>query len=132
MPTSLDIKLRASALELIQRFGRPLMAVVPEKSRVDLTTGAAVVLDPRQHDITGFLSNYERDELGEQTQQADRAATILSTDVKAFLAAKDLPFTPTTGITIMLPAEGETFHVLSVKAYYSGAQVALWELQLRR
>lgn len=130
MPTPTDTRMRSVALELIQRYGRPLTVTVPGKARVDLTSGAAQTLAPADYSVLGFLSSYSREEVSDTVR--GREGAVLITDVKAFIAAKDLDFTPTTGLLVTLPEEGERFHVISALPYYSGEQVALWELQLRR
>ena len=56
--------------------------------------------------------------------------TVLATDVRVYLAAKDIAIEPSPR-SDTLTVSNHTYTVYKVTKHYSGDEVCLWELQLR-
>lgn len=124
MSTELDIRLVPRVLTLVKKYGQQATFKLPLLKEYDRETGKARDVQPT--DYVGYVTPPSPFEV--KPKDGDN---ILSGDLKTYLAAKDLEFTPAVGMKVVLADETEWVAV-SVGRIYTGVEVALWVLQLRR
>lgn len=119
-----DADFRALAVELLEEFGTEADLVVRTGGTYDAATGT----------ITGETTKTYRDVLA--TPPVPAAEVHASRDVRlegecvSFLAASTAPVEPRPEMQVTLG--GESWTVLEVRTYRSGALPAAYELGLRR
>lgn len=123
MSTALDNTLTAAALRLIALYGQDAVFADPATKTYDPTTG-----------LTSEGSVTSHTEKVTPPEPYDKRWTdsdlIQQDDVRVFLAASGLDFTPFKGQLVTLLTT-EKFRIENVKPIYSGEDVAVYELQLR-
>lgn len=124
MTTALDTKLRDAVEKILDKLGKA----------VEFDWSMAQEYDPATDQVTTIgegrtewkitpPARYRRDLVDGET--------ILASDLQTYLRSADLPFTITPGSTV-LRMDGETFEIVSVSSIYSGDDVVLYELQVRK
>lgn len=123
MTGALDTEMRQAAQELIQEFGKPVTWTVgPTSADYDVSSGKASAPGTTHSAIVAIVSP----EAGVMVS----GGTLTTGEVEALLAAKDLAFTPKLGDSFALSSV--QYQVTGVEAVYSGAQIAVWDLQCRK
>ena len=125
MATALDTKLRAVALRLIDDYGQDAIFVVPTTSTYDPDTGATTETGPTEYTEKispprGYKANMID---GNVVQRGDR---------QAYIAASGLAFTSETGLEVRLTDAEEVWRIVGVQEIFSGEQIAVYVLQMRR
>ena len=123
MPTSLDRELRPAALEIINEVGRNMDFSFPLAKSYDPVTGVGSesickTLTAKASPPIDFEQRYVNDD------------SVKRGDVKIFLAAKGLAFTPIIDMEVKF--DGISFKAIAVLPIYSGEQIAAFEVQLRK
>lgn len=121
--TELDDRLVPRVKELVERYGAPAAFRVPGSKEYDPDAGQTVEADAQdvQARITPpepYRHGFVRDDL------------VKEGDLKTYVAASGLGFTPTSGMKVTFG--GVAWRAEHVSAIYTGEQVALYELLLRR
>jgi hypothetical protein len=121
--TVLDTKLRAAALRIIEAYGQDATFTVPGSVTYDPTTGVATESSPTEYvEKISPPRGYHATMIdGDVVRRGDR---------QAYLAASGLAFTPETGREVEL-TDG-TWRIMGVQEMFSGEQVAVYVLQMRR
>lgn len=120
--TELDDQLVPAVLELINDLGKVAVARVKSNQAYTESTG----------DVTESATDYtvkilppERFDIGYIDGDVIRVS-----DLKTAVAASGLAFTPKLGMLVIF--DSGTYTTISVSPVYSGEQIAMWELQLRK
>lgn len=123
MATQLDKKMRATAERLITKFGKAAQYTQHSDGAYDPSTGAVSSAGPDSHNVTiAPPAGYD-----EHFVDGD---SVQSSDLKTSLSASMISFEP--AVRDELTVDGKRYTILHVNPLYSGEQVALYELQLRR
>ena len=123
MTTSVDTKLAAATLSLLDTLGTNMVFVVPTSSYYDPATQTQVVKTP---------TNVPR-KASPPMQYSSRLiaeGVVRRDDAQIFIAASGLTFTPVEGMK--LTHAGLTWNMVTASPLYSGDDVAAWECQIRR
>ena len=123
MPTQLDKELRPVVLEIINEVGRNMQFSFPLAKSYDPATGTGSesifkTVTAKASPPIDFEQRYVNDD------------SVKRGDVKIFLAAKNLSFTPIIDMEVKF--DGISFKAIAVLPIYSGEQVAAFEVQLRK
>jgi hypothetical protein len=122
--TALDTKLRAAALRIIAAYGQDVVFVVPATSTYDPATGATTETSPTEY--TEKISpprGYKATMIdGDIVRRGDR---------QAYLAASGLSFTPKANAQEVRMGT-EVWKIVGVQEIYSGEQIAVFVLQMRK
>ena len=123
MATALDKKLVPKVLSIINRVGRNMDFSFPLAKSYDPATGAGSesifkTVTAKASPPIDFEQRYVNDD------------SVKRGDVKIFLAAKNLSFTPIIDMEVKF--DGISFKAIAVLPIYSGEQVAAFEVQLRK
>lgn len=120
--TVLDDKLVPKALEIIDKFG--LNAIFNEVCQTDYVaaTGAVTEINPKCH-----TRKITPPALMDRYADGD---TVKVGDMKVSVAASGLPFTMEKGMRVEI--DELEYTIISVISVYSGASVAIYDLQLRQ
>lgn len=121
MTGALDTELRAAAIDLLAEYGKAVTWVsVTETYSED--TGSTTATRASYSVVASPPEPY--------SSRLVDGSTILATDFRVTIAARDLTFEPSIGDELIVDAI--TFRVLNVTRVYSGNLVATWEAQCRR
>ena len=123
MATALDTKLRAVALRLIDDYGQDAIFVVPTTSTYDPDTGATTETGPTEYTEKispprGYKANMID---GNVVQRGDTVSGI------AFRYGIE-----ETGLEVRLTDAEEVWRIVGVQEIFSGEQIAVYVLQMRR
>lgn len=124
MTTPLDDSLLPAVLSLLSTLGKTLTYRVRSASGgYDPTTGGSTGGAPVEHAVKSLPPYLASDVVGSSDliRKSERATGI---------AGSGAPFTPREGIEVDI--DGERFVVEAVEPVYSGEQVALWVMGLKR
>ncbi len=121
MTTTLDTKLISKVKTLVEKYGTNAVFTAnagdydPTTGTVDSDTAThtAKVTPPQQY-----------------KQHLIDGDVIRIGDAQVYLPAQDLTFTPAIGI--MVSVAGSSWQIMNVNPIYTGDNVALYELQLRK
>ena len=118
--TSLDVKFRKLATDKIAQFGKAVTHTVTTAGAYDPATGS---LTPSTTTATlkAIISDYK--------PQAFGVGLVLAGDKKLSIAAADIT-APKPGDTITL--DGVVWTVMNVQETWSGEQVAMLDIQVRK
>jgi len=121
--SSVETRLRARALSLLSRRGKTVTITIPASETYVPTTGGVTLGANQPYSVKATPPEpYESRYVNGDTIHAD--------DMRIFIAAKDLEFTPAKGQTVTI--DTLKWRIVKVSPVYSGELVALYELQLRR
>lgn len=124
MTGALDTTARNTASRLLAKFGKA-MTLTRAAGTYDLATGTTTPGTPQTASVNGYPDATYR-KLG----QTYGAELVQAGDLDVMVAAKGLAFTPAPGD--QLSWGSEVYKVQQVKPTYSGEQVALYNLLVRR
>lgn len=115
----LDRVMRNLAVRLSDTFGKAVTVTIQYPGSYDPATRST---SPTTADVavTGVVGAYDVRQFGDQIQQ---------NDLPLFLPARDIA-RPQPGDMVTL--DGVVMRVVDVRAHYSGAEVALYECQVRQ
>ena len=121
--TMLDLKIRASAFNLIAKVGKQVTFTLYPSAAYDPTDGETTKGSPTQYvkkvsPPSAYKEMYIDGEI------------IRKGDCRVILPAKDLEFTPEVGIEVTI--DTVVWKIVGLKPVYSGEQVAAYTLQLRK
>lgn len=120
--TILDSAMRETASRLLGTYGKELTLRRDVRSDYRPASGDFLVETHIDDTFRGFFVDYNAKQIdGTLVQAGDR---------QVLAAAKDLPEAPRAGDHVMIDAE--TWDVIHVKADWSGEQVALYTMQVRK
>lgn len=121
MTGALDAEMRDTAKELADELGKPV-TITRETSSFDPSTG----------DTTTTTTDYNANAAPPEQFNLDKVdgTLVQAGDVILAVPAKGLSISPNTSDKAKF--DGDTYTIASVRPRYSGEQVALWELQLRK
>jgi hypothetical protein len=123
MATSLDTTLVPRALELVTEYGQDAVFEVPATKTYDATTGLTAETSPTDHTKKVTPPEpYDKRWIDGDLIQVD--------DVRVYLPASGLTFTPTRGYKVTL-ASSDVFRIIRVVPIYTGESIALYEIGLR-
>jgi len=117
--TVLDAPLRRVAKSVIDRFGLDVTVQAIARATYNVTTGSAT-LTTTTTSLKGVLSEYRAHEIGDRIKAGDR---------KLSLAASAVSAAPDTEDRVVIGSA--VYRIVDVVSHYSGAEVALYEVQLR-
>jgi len=121
--TTLDLRLLPKVQVIVQRLGIDATFTVVSGDAYDPTTGDKSAGTPT--DYTKKVTPFEM--YDERYIDGD---VVKAGDVKVLLPAKSLEFDPTTGIDVTVALS--EYKVIRQVPIYTGEQIGLYELQLRR
>ena len=121
--TVLDDKLVPKAKELLDKFGKSATFSVSGFSQYDPNTGEVTVGTPTTYTVkvtppSPFDKNYQP------------GGTTEASDLRVYLAASGLSFTPSNGQKVVF--DSESYNVIAVETIFSGDSVALYGVRIRR
>lgn len=118
----LDNPLRGVAKTLHQKFGKAITYRRLSASAYNITTGK-VAQTASDETITAVIAAFDSREVGGTVQAGDLRVTVAATDggLTAAPALKD-----------RIVIDSTSYEIIRVTPTYSGDQVALYELQVRR
>jgi len=121
--TALDDRLLPKVLAIVEKFGIDAVFDEPGTKTYDPTTGETTESGNTNHTekVTppeGYPDNYMG---GDVVKQGD---------VQIYLPAFGLGFTPVVSLDVAVG--GKDYHLVGVDPVYSGEEIALYRLQLRR
>lgn len=120
VPTALDNKLVPKALALINKFGL-------DATFVNITVGPTFV--PGSGTVTKTTANVVRKvSPPAEKRRYGEAGVIRKEATVIYVAASGLTFTPTKGNRVTVGTI--TYTIEEANPYYSGEQIAVWELVL--
>lgn len=115
----LDHVFRDLAVNLSQNFGKQVTVTVSGPSGYDPSTRTATKSET-DTDVYGVIGTYTVDQIGDQIHQNDFPVWVPARDITR----------PEPGDLIKV--DDVRGRVVNVKAYYSGMQTALYEVQVRQ
>lgn len=119
--TAIDTRLRQKAVSLVAKYGKLVSFAQPSDS-----------YEPDTGIVVTSTKTYSR-KITPPTPFSSRyidGKNILQGDTQCYLPALDLGFTPVIGTKVTI--DSIIFGVVQVSPVYSGEQIAIFELQLRR
>ena len=125
MSTPLDLKLVPKALEIVYRFGINASFAVDKINPDDYDSETGATTPDTPTDTVRKVTppeNYDRHMIDGEV--------IKFGDMRIFLPASGLTFTPKEGLEVTIAAE--LWKIEKVGVHYSGEDVAIYELQLRQ
>lgn len=134
--TSLDAPLRSAALRLIAKFGKTMLFRTGEQRTYDTTMGGPKGTYDDEFEAKALIGDVDQDR-GEQLLQEEREAGGVRRALKLTVADSALGGrTPTENWSVVLDhldqEAAKAYRVARMKPIYSGDQVAIWELTVRR
>ena len=128
----LDGPLRSVAANLVGKFGKPVTVKYVATGTYDPATGSTTggsYISANVRVVVGDAAQLARGGFGEtgEVRMDDLALTVAAQTFEAAFGAAAVPATDDE-ITI----DGSVYMVVQVKPTWSGEQVALYELQVRR
>ena len=123
MATELDVTLIPEILAIVTEYGKDVIFEVPQLSEYDHSSGGVTETGPARHTkkVTP-PANYDRKYID--------GGSILAEDMQIFLPASELEFVPTKNCKVTV--DNQVYVVVSIRPYYTGESIAIYELQLRR
>lgn len=115
----LDRVMRNLAVKLSDIFGKAVEVTLSYPGSYDPATRSTSPTTVEQT-VRGVLGAYRVDQFGDQIQQ---------NDLPLFLPARDLE-RPRPGDLVTV--DGKALRVIDVRSHYSGAEIALYECQVRQ
>lgn len=125
--TNLDDKFRPLAASLIAKFGKSITLTGAASDPVyDPSTGGVTAGTPSTQIVKALIEDYSLHSVG----AAFSSGLILTGDKKISIAARGLIVSPTPGFMVTL--NGVVWNVVNVQETWSGEQVAMYALQVRK
>ena len=124
MTTALDTKLGLAVENLLNTVGKAVefdSAMFVEYDATDDTINR--IGERRDTWLITPPAAYRRDQVD--------GATVLESDVQTYIRAKDIPFIPEAG-RVRVRFDNEVWEIVTVTRIFSGDDVVLYELQLRK
>lgn len=122
-PTKLDIKMRAKVVSVLNKLGKILTFWIYPAGSYDPATGDYTSGDAQQYNMKAIPP------YAFEIKYIDGDVVRLG-DLQTGIAAKNIEFTPQPGIKVTI--NSELWAVLRVAPIYSGEQVAMYMLHLRK
>ena len=123
MTTAFDNKMIPEILALVAQYGKTVTITLDGTSLYDPETGYGTQGYPTEYDVKVTPpEQYER--------QFFEGETVKIGDARVWLPASGLEFTPV--ISMKVDFDNQTWTVQSVLPIYTGEQIALYGLQIRR
>jgi len=121
--TALDTTLVPKVKSIIDTYGKTISFVVPGLNEYDADSGSVIESGVVTHSVKSTPpENYSsRWVAGEIIKEGDTQVSI---------AASGLLFTPVNGLVVTI--DGENWKAIRVQSMYTGDDIALYSLQLRR
>lgn len=121
--TQSDIEFAALALELLaEDYKDVVFTEAPDTDDYDPTTGRTTLPVTTWTVKSAPPFSYAEQMVNGNTVQAD--------DLRLLIAGSGQSFVPTT--TQQVAFDSKTFRIVAVRPYYSGDDIAAWEVQVRK
>ena len=124
MTTRLDTKFVAKTLAMLERTGKAAVFQTYPDADYDPDTGQTTLGDAVDH-THKIIPPYAVD------QRLIDGDTVKAGDMETGVAALGLQFTPSPSVTKVL-VDGQAWTIIHVQPVYSGDEIALFSLRLRR
>ena len=122
-PTEFDLEFVPMALDMIEEFGKLAVFSTTPQQGFDPTKGEAINIDPLNY-IRKISPPFPYE------QKYIDGNMIQQDDCWAYLASSGLNFTPLKGMSVTF--DRLVFKIMTIKPIYSGEQICLFLLQLRK
>lgn len=123
MPTKIDTKLRNAVQKVISKLGKPLVFEIPAAGQYDPHEGD-VIRGASESFTARSIPPYKAKDMFDLSDALKRSERVTG------VAAQGLEFTPAENVKVTI--DGEKFIIDIVEPIYSGEQVALYLLGLKR
>lgn len=121
MATAMDVKMRAMALRLANKFGKSVTLTTYGDSTYDVTTGTAAPSSTKSNVIKGVITRPAKSDYD--------SGTAVNGDLLFLIPAQGLNKVPDLSDKVLL--DGVSWKIIDIEALYSGEQVAVYTLHMR-
>ena len=121
---TLDAPARKLSVKLIEKFGKQITLRFVSAGAYDPDTLSSAIT-PTDQTVRAIIEQYRA-----RFQMGETGSAVREGDRQAWIAAKGLTRAPTTADRVVI--DSEEYEILNLDPVYSGDQVAIYALHVRR